>query len=173
MRFFICLTIFLFIVSCSKPNKEYSWETKKNSDVYSILVYSNHIQMVHGPQITSDPYSLPTIEWIENIYAPYLKKFLSDNGLNMFDTAENNCVKFSAYGFAAGHMLFYKNGPNNNTSLAIGIVDYSRGFYEWHSINVFLARDEYNNIIVYYFEPQTQTRVPNEELENQWWSMRF
>lgn len=140
-------------------------------EVFNFLYYTNNMRMAYGPQVTSTPYFVPTIEWIKKEYSPFLRNFLVKNGVSSSKNPENNCVKFSSYGLTAGYILHYKEGPKGG-SLAIGIVDYVKNFYVAHSINFFLASDN-NKIVVIYYEPQLQQIINGKEVETEWWSLRL
>ena len=167
----------VLLVSCSKNDGNYQWQTISKTEAFNFLHYTNNI---HGmfvarnvEEMTSDSYCVPSVEWIEQVYRPALKSFVKDNGVWMPSTPDNNCVKFSSYGYTVGHILHAKGEGPRQTSLAIGIVDYSRELFLWHSINLFIAHDEYGGLKLYYLEPQDGTQVKNDEVNSQWWAVRM
>lgn len=164
----------LFTVSCSKAKPEYPFSQMTKIEAFNFIYNTNKIKCMYGPEMTSNPYCIPTVAWIREVYAPYLANFLQKNALDKAVDPENNCVKFSTYGCAVGHMLHFlnKEGPAK-TSLAIGIVDYHPSMDSGHSLNFFIARDETNNLVIVYFEPQTQKIVSDKDIYSDWIMVRM
>jgi hypothetical protein len=171
---FVCLiSIGLLFTACSKSNSNYDWTTMTKDEVSNFLVYSNHVNMTHGPIVNAAVYCIPTVKWVNKVYGPELQSFLFKNNVDKYIDNDNTCINFSAYGEVAGYMLHLKGEGPRHSSLAIGIVDYIQTFYSWHSINFFVARDDNNKLIIYYFEPQNQTEVSHNQVDTDWVSMRL
>jgi len=126
---------------------------------------------MYGPELTTGVYAVPSVRWIEDVYVPFTKDFLSQFNLT-YREPSNNCVKYSSYGLTAGYLLFNKLGVKDS-SLAIGVTDYLHSFYASHSVNVFVATDEYNQLVLVYFDPSIGAILPNEEVDGQWFFFRM
>jgi hypothetical protein len=167
------LLLVALLTGCNKSNPNYEWKTKTKTELVNFCVYTNNMHMMYGPQFTSDPYCIPSIKWVEEIYAPALRKFISLNGIGMPSLPDNDCVRYSSYGLAEGGIIHANGEGPRKTSLAIGIVDYVMDLNNWHSINVFIVHNEFGDLELYYFEPQNGTRIPNKEVDTDWWSFRM
>lgn len=181
-RILYILSLFFVInilVSCSKtpPPAEYSWKVITKEQAFNFLYYSNNVKIIYGPILSSDPYSVPTIKWIENVYSPALKNWLFSNQILVAKENNNNCTKFSSYGQTVGHLIHYRQNQNTQkTSLAIGVVDYQAYAWEGHSINCFIVANEFGDLKICYYEPQTQKIMTKEEVdwvESTYTFMRF
>lgn len=170
---YFCLCVSLVIAGCSKT-PDYTFTKMSNQEVYNFLYYSNHVRAVFGPEVTAASYSIPSEQWIKDVYAPYLESFLFENGVDKYQNPENNCVKFSCYGLTSGLMLHYKAAKGiPKTSLAIGLVDYVVDLDMSHSINFFIARGSNGILKIIYFEPQSQQVVDGNEIETDWVMVRM
>lgn len=171
------LISFLLLVAlfagCSKSDPNYTWETKSKLEVSNFLNYTNKMHAMYGPQLTSDTYCIPEERWVEEKFRPSLKEFLSLNNIPGYSIPDNDCVRYSSYGFAVGGIIHANGEGPRKTSLAIGIIDYTRSLDSWHSINFFVVKNKFNDLEVYYFEPQTGERIPNDDVDTQWWSIRM
>lgn len=156
MRFLLLLILFCVPTFAA----EYDWIKIEKQDVEKFLSKTNGIVGAHSLQATSQTYCVPTLKWIEIVYSAYLKNFLVSRGVSTYLDPENNCVKFSTYALTAGYLLHYKEnqGPIK-TSLAIGSIDYYIDKENAHSANFFLAIDDTKNLVIVYYEPQTQSFI--------------
>ncbi len=168
-----CLFIIITLLSCSKNDNNSQWITMTQEDVYKFLVITNKVHMKNGPSISSDKYCIPTVKWINSVYAPYLNNFYIRNEIGNYTDVDNNCVKFSLYGQTAGYLIHYKGEGPKGTTLAIGVVDYVIDLDNAHSINFFIAIDDNNKLIIYYYDPQSFSEVPSKDIETDWLYMRL
>jgi hypothetical protein len=170
---FLLVIVSVMFTSCAPVDKEYTWKTISKIDAFNFIHYTNGVHAQFGPEMTSDPYCVPDIKWVENVYRPFLKDFLSNNGVSSVSNPDNNCVKFSSYGLTVGSILHATGQGPRNTSLAIGFVDYTKAMFVWHSINVFIVHNEFGDLELYYYEPQNGDRVNRDDVDSQWYAFRM
>lgn len=169
----LIISLFTSCENNTEKNDRYKWEVISQTTAFNVIYFTNGVQCLYGPQLTSNPYCVPTKEWIQDVYIPSLKKFLWDNQVNIPVEFDNNCVKFSSYGLTVGSILHSNGRGPRKSSLAIGVTDYVQGFSDWHSINVFLVQDGFGGYELFYFDPQTLQEVPSEDLKNSWIMFRM
>jgi hypothetical protein len=151
------IIIYLTMTGCTpkcQPSSTYVLMT--GTEVGNFITYSNNIRSVGCALVPDISYAIPTEEWIEDQYTPYLKSFILKNKLVWSKDSENDCDKYSQYGVTVGHIMHYKaKGKPKETALSIGEFMYMPTA-TGHALNFFIATDKNKKLKLVFYEPQLQ-----------------
>ena len=152
------LTLLLPLTSCSPsyPSSS-SYVTMDKIDMTAFIIETNHINALQCYSMNDQQYAIPTIKWIEKDFSSELKKFLFKYQVTSATDTSNDCDDFTQYAITVGHIMFrHASKRPAESALAIGAFQYYPDGGGGHSLNFFIATDDYGVIKVVLYEPQTQ-----------------
>jgi hypothetical protein len=164
----------LFVACKPKYPSSYEFSVMSGNEVRRFIDITNNVITMKDPILVDETYAVPTIQWIKSHYTEQLKQFLFDYQLNKYYSVENDCDDFSIYAVTIGHIMhrYAVNKPKRST-LAIGEFHYLHNFTTGHAINFFIALNDKKQIVLVFYEPQTQRIVElnRESIMPVWWKM--
>ncbi len=177
-RHFIFLPLFLsslvacicFMIGCQRSESEFEKNistTVSNTDVHWCLktnISSENIQV----NCLDASYVVFTEKYVKNQLTFGFSEHLTYLGINTYVSELSDCDKFSQAFVEHSRMKIRKNSSANSAPV-VGMVSYttqtkSGSFYR-HEINVLLAKNENNQFVVLFYEPQTKSFVKLTEFE--------
>lgn len=106
--------------------------------------------------IMDSQYSLPSFDWVANEFADSLRENLNATSSWYYIKERNDCNQFALQAWSLAR-LAHVNSTSNKSGLAFGMFIYTQeNKATHHALNVFLHRNNNNEIKLGFFEPQTQ-----------------
>lgn len=156
----VIITIIAFIGCDNAPSNKYTFTSENKMNVLNFITYSNNIVPSQFMKLNDMNYAIPQLDWIKKEFTPFYASFLFKNNLRIYRDPLNNCNKFTVHARSNAHILYDKTPRKIDTaSLAVGEYSYWEGF-TLHVINIFIARNEFGEMIMVYYEPQIQDIIP-------------
>lgn len=122
--------------------------------------------MPENKRILDDEYVLVTKKWVEEVFSPAFKHFLSATKNWLYAAEKNDCDDFSEDARYFARLLHRLSNKAFRKGLAFGIYTYNRDAGGGHAINFFITRDDNTNTyVIYFYEPQTQSIVELSQQE--------
>lgn len=148
------LLVLIFVLGCNTKQHKYTFVENSNAQIVNFITHTNQIKPIIYSYTSSEYYSLPTSDWVNNKFTPYYQNFLFKNNLRMYREGKNDCGKFTTHALSCAYVLFDSENVGNESSLAIGEFVYFTNLIK-HSIIVFVVDDNGYRKLKFY-EPQIQ-----------------
>jgi hypothetical protein len=121
---------------------------------YSRLGVSSSFQMA------DENYSCPSLNWVEEIFAPSLSSLLSQLSADIWTPEDFDCDDFARMAAAYAGLLHHLTvGREKDTALAFGEFWYVRDIGGGHAINTTVVSGKNNEATAIFFEPQNSSIV--------------